>query len=103
MAEPVRVHPKANLILKDSLRRTDEQILFFSEEVTSSANLRVTPSLEPLFTRKLDILEVIEGRTARFDCKVSGSPAPRVTWMHFGKAELGAPLFRFPTCHFDHL
>ncbi|XP_072235422.1 striated muscle preferentially expressed protein kinase [Leuresthes tenuis] len=53
------------------------------EELTSTANLRVTPSREPLFTRKLDILEVIEGRTARFDCKVSGSPAPRVTWMHF--------------------
>lgn len=53
--------------------------------MTSSANLKVTPSREPLFTRKLDILEVIEGRTARFDCKVSGSPAPRVTWMHFGE------------------
>uniref|UniRef100_A0A3Q3KNT2 Striated muscle preferentially expressed protein kinase n=1 Tax=Monopterus albus TaxID=43700 RepID=A0A3Q3KNT2_MONAL len=53
------------------------------EELTSSANLRVTPSREPLFTHKLDILEVIEGRTARFDCKVSGSPAPQVTWMHF--------------------
>ncbi|XP_029941890.1 striated muscle preferentially expressed protein kinase [Salarias fasciatus] len=53
------------------------------EELTSSASLKVTPSKEPLFTRKLDILEVIEGRTARFDCKVSGSPAPRVTWMHF--------------------
>ncbi|XP_029375054.1 striated muscle preferentially expressed protein kinase isoform X2 [Echeneis naucrates] len=53
------------------------------EELTSSAELRVTPSKEPLFTRKLDILEVIEGRTARFDCKVSGSPAPRITWMHF--------------------
>ncbi|XP_070786391.1 striated muscle preferentially expressed protein kinase [Enoplosus armatus] len=53
------------------------------EELTSRANLRVSPSKEPLFTRKLDILEVIEGRTARFDCKVSGSPAPRVTWMHF--------------------
>lgn len=69
--------------------------LVFSEEVTSSANLRVTPSLEPLFTRKLDILEVIEGRIARFDCKVSGSPAPRVTWMHFGKTQLGAALFYF--------
>uniref|UniRef100_A0A3B4VKY0 non-specific serine/threonine protein kinase n=1 Tax=Seriola dumerili TaxID=41447 RepID=A0A3B4VKY0_SERDU len=55
------------------------------EELTSSADLWVAPSKEPLFTRKLDILEVIEGRTARFDCKVSGSPAPRVTWMHFGK------------------
>ncbi|XP_070711425.1 striated muscle preferentially expressed protein kinase [Pempheris klunzingeri] len=53
------------------------------EELTSSTNLRVTPSKEPLFTRKLDILEVIEGRTARFDCKVSGSPVPRVTWTHF--------------------
>uniref|UniRef100_I3K362 Striated muscle enriched protein kinase a n=1 Tax=Oreochromis niloticus TaxID=8128 RepID=I3K362_ORENI len=53
------------------------------EELTSSAKLIVTPSKEPLFTRKLDILEVIEGRTAWFDCKVSGSPAPRVTWMHF--------------------
>uniref|UniRef100_A0A1A8ETI8 non-specific serine/threonine protein kinase n=1 Tax=Nothobranchius korthausae TaxID=1143690 RepID=A0A1A8ETI8_9TELE len=53
------------------------------EELTSSANLRVTPSREPLFTRKLDVLEVTEGRTARFDCKVSGSPAPRVTWMHY--------------------
>uniref|UniRef100_A0A3B5Q7F4 Striated muscle enriched protein kinase a n=1 Tax=Xiphophorus maculatus TaxID=8083 RepID=A0A3B5Q7F4_XIPMA len=53
------------------------------EELTSNANLRVAPSREPLFTRKLDILEVIEGRTARFDCKVSGSPAPRVTWRHF--------------------
>ncbi|XP_032411956.1 striated muscle preferentially expressed protein kinase isoform X2 [Xiphophorus hellerii] len=53
------------------------------EELTSNANLRVAPSREPLFTRKLDILEVIEGRSARFDCKVSGSPAPRVTWRHF--------------------
>uniref|UniRef100_A0A3P8T7Y8 Striated muscle enriched protein kinase a n=1 Tax=Amphiprion percula TaxID=161767 RepID=A0A3P8T7Y8_AMPPE len=57
--------------------------VLFPEELTSSANLKVAPSKEPLFTRKLDVLEVIEGRTARFDCKVSGSPAPRVTWMHF--------------------
>ncbi|KAM9820848.1 LOW QUALITY PROTEIN: striated muscle preferentially expressed protein kinase-like [Neosynchiropus ocellatus] len=53
------------------------------EELTSSASLTVSSSREPLFTRKLDILEVIEGRTARFDCKVSGSPAPCITWMHF--------------------
>lgn len=62
-----------------------ERVIVFTEELTSSADLKVTPSKEPLFTRQLDILEVIEGRTARFDCKVSGSPAPRVTWMHFGK------------------
>ncbi|KAJ8403435.1 hypothetical protein AAFF_G00352070 [Aldrovandia affinis] len=53
------------------------------EELTSSANLRVAPSIQPLFTRKLDVLEVIEGRTARFDCKVSGTPPPRVSWSHF--------------------
>lgn len=64
---------------------TKRRIISFTEELTSSANLRVSPTREPLFTRKLDILEVIEGRTARFDCKVSGLPAPRVTWMHFGK------------------
>ncbi|KAK0135678.1 Striated muscle preferentially expressed protein kinase [Merluccius polli] len=56
------------------------------EELTSSAKLNVTPTRDPLFTRKLDVLEVIEGRTARFDCKVSGSPTPSVTWMHFDTA-----------------
>uniref|UniRef100_A0AAV2K191 Ig-like domain-containing protein n=1 Tax=Knipowitschia caucasica TaxID=637954 RepID=A0AAV2K191_KNICA len=53
------------------------------EEVTSTGRLSVQPSVEPLFTRKLDVLEVIEGRTARFDCKVSGTPAPKVVWSHF--------------------
>ncbi|KAK5614028.1 hypothetical protein CRENBAI_012256 [Crenichthys baileyi] len=53
------------------------------EEVTSSGKLKVVPSLEPLFTRKLDVLEVIEGRNARFDCKVSGTPPPKVIWSHF--------------------
>ncbi|XP_032423252.1 striated muscle preferentially expressed protein kinase isoform X1 [Xiphophorus hellerii] len=53
------------------------------EEVTSSGKLKVIPSLEPLFTRKLDVLEVIEGRNARFDCKVSGTPPPNVLWSHF--------------------
>lgn len=67
---------------------TKRCVIAFTEELTSSASLKVTPSREPLFTRKLDILEVIEGRTARFDCKVSGLPAPRVTWMHFGKSLL---------------
>ncbi|XP_074550541.1 striated muscle preferentially expressed protein kinase [Halichoeres trimaculatus] len=53
------------------------------EEVTSCGKLKVLPSIEPLFTRKLDVLEVIEGRNARFDCKVSGTPAPKVIWSHF--------------------
>ncbi|KAK5861439.1 hypothetical protein PBY51_022836 [Eleginops maclovinus] len=53
------------------------------EEVTSCGKLKVIPSIEPLFTRKLDVLEVIEGRNARFDCKVSGTPPPKVIWSHF--------------------
>ncbi|XP_051998795.1 striated muscle preferentially expressed protein kinase-like [Xyrauchen texanus] len=53
------------------------------EEQTSSAKLKVIASIEPLFTRKLDVLEVIEGRNARFDCKVSGTPPPKITWSHF--------------------
>ncbi|XP_016301085.1 striated muscle-specific serine/threonine-protein kinase-like [Sinocyclocheilus anshuiensis] len=53
------------------------------EELTSSAKLKVVASIEPLFTRKLDVLEVIEGRNARFDCKVSGTPPPQVIWSHF--------------------
>lgn len=63
--------------------------MYSLEEVTSCGKLRVIPSNDPLFTRKLDILEVIEGRNARFDCKVSGTPSPKVMWSHFGrKAQL---------------
>ncbi len=58
--------------------------MWFIEELTSSAKLKVVASIEPLFTRKLDVLEVIEGRNARFDCKISGTPPPRVIWSHFG-------------------
>ncbi|TRY96076.1 hypothetical protein DNTS_017234, partial [Danionella cerebrum] len=53
------------------------------EELTTSAKLKVIASIDPLFTRKLDVLEVIEGRNARFDCKVSGTPPPQVIWSHF--------------------
>ncbi|XP_076872177.1 LOW QUALITY PROTEIN: striated muscle preferentially expressed protein kinase [Brachyhypopomus gauderio] len=51
-------------------------------EVFSSAQLTVTPSKEPLFTRKLEALEVMEGQSACFVCKVSGTPPPEVTWTH---------------------
>ncbi|XP_036175866.1 striated muscle preferentially expressed protein kinase isoform X3 [Myotis myotis] len=56
------------------------------DELTCSARLTVRPSLAPLFTRLLEDLEVLEGRTARFDCKISGTPPPSVTWTHFGRA-----------------
>ncbi|ELR60784.1 Striated muscle preferentially expressed protein kinase [Bos mutus] len=54
------------------------------DELTCSARLTVRPSLAPLFTRLLEDVEVLEGRAARFDCKISGSPPPSVTWTHFG-------------------
>ncbi|XP_055727978.1 striated muscle preferentially expressed protein kinase-like, partial [Salvelinus fontinalis] len=53
------------------------------EELNLSGQLKVIPSIKPLFTRKLDALEVIEGRNARFDCRVSGTPPPKVSWGHF--------------------
>ncbi|XP_038625027.1 striated muscle preferentially expressed protein kinase [Tachyglossus aculeatus] len=55
------------------------------DELTCSARLTVRPSLAPLFTRKLEDAEVVEGRGARFDCKISGSPPPAVAWTHFGQ------------------
>ncbi|XP_049471194.1 striated muscle preferentially expressed protein kinase [Panthera uncia] len=54
------------------------------DELTCSARLTVRPSLAPLFTRLLEDVEVLEGRAARFDCKISGTPPPAVTWTHFG-------------------
>ncbi|XP_063067598.1 striated muscle preferentially expressed protein kinase-like isoform X3 [Engraulis encrasicolus] len=65
------------------------------EELVSTARLKVTPSREPLFTRKLEVLEVTEGRSARFDCKISGSPTPQVTWSH-----LESPLEESDNIHF---
>ncbi|XP_074154764.1 striated muscle preferentially expressed protein kinase isoform X8 [Sminthopsis crassicaudata] len=54
------------------------------DELTCSARLTVRPSLAPLFTRMLEDVEVLEGRGARFDCKISGLPPPTITWTHFG-------------------
>ncbi|XP_055574365.1 LOW QUALITY PROTEIN: striated muscle preferentially expressed protein kinase [Falco cherrug] len=55
------------------------------DELTCSARLTVQPSVQPLFTRKLEDMDVVEGRTARFDCMISGTPPPAVTWTHFGQ------------------
>lgn len=54
------------------------------DELTCSARLTVRPSLAPLFTRLLEDVEVLEGRAAHLDCKISGTPPPSVTWTHFG-------------------
>ena len=56
------------------------------DELTCRARLTVRPSLAHLFTRLLEDVEVLEGRAARFDCKISGTPPPSVTWTHFGTA-----------------
>ncbi|XP_044293904.1 striated muscle preferentially expressed protein kinase isoform X2 [Varanus komodoensis] len=55
------------------------------DELTCSAKLTVWPSRQPLFTRKLEAVAVVEGRTARFDCKISGEPPPTITWTRFGQ------------------
>ncbi|XP_078085412.1 striated muscle preferentially expressed protein kinase [Mustelus asterias] len=55
------------------------------DEKTCSAKLTVLPSILPLFTRKLEDVFVIEGRTAHLNVKVSGTPPPSVIWMHFGE------------------
>ncbi|XP_072324821.1 striated muscle preferentially expressed protein kinase isoform X3 [Scyliorhinus torazame] len=55
------------------------------DEKTCSAKLTVLPSVLPLFTRKLEDVFVIEGRTAHLSVKVSGTPPPSVIWMHFGE------------------
>ncbi|KAM6268493.1 striated muscle preferentially expressed protein kinase [Porphyrio hochstetteri] len=55
------------------------------DELTCSARLTVKPSVQPLFTRKLEDVDVVEGRTARFDCMISGTPPPAVIWTHFGQ------------------
>nr|XP_020647830.1 striated muscle preferentially expressed protein kinase isoform X2 [Pogona vitticeps] len=56
------------------------------DELTCSAKLTVWPSRQPLFTRKLEAVAVVEGRAARFDCKISGNPPPAVTWTRFGQS-----------------
>ncbi|XP_025022994.1 striated muscle preferentially expressed protein kinase [Python bivittatus] len=55
------------------------------DELTCSAKLTVWPSRQPLFTRKLESVAVVEGRTARLDCKISGDPPPTIVWTHFGQ------------------
>ncbi|KAG9277905.1 striated muscle preferentially expressed protein kinase, partial [Astyanax mexicanus] len=56
----------------------------FCSETTSSCNLLLGCQAPWCHGNvcTLDLLEVLEGRSARFDCKVSGSPPPRVTWTH---------------------
>ncbi|XP_048341653.1 striated muscle preferentially expressed protein kinase isoform X2 [Sphaerodactylus townsendi] len=66
------------------------------DELTCSAKLTVWPSHQPLFTRKLETVAVVEGRTARFDCKISGEPAPTVVWIRFGQ-----PVQEWETVHFQ--
>uniref|UniRef100_A0A8C4KPS5 Ig-like domain-containing protein n=1 Tax=Dromaius novaehollandiae TaxID=8790 RepID=A0A8C4KPS5_DRONO len=55
--------------------------------LTCSARLMVRPSVQPLFTRKLEDVDVVEGRTAHFDlleCQVAGLPYPSISWFHNG-------------------
>ncbi|KAM3916775.1 striated muscle preferentially expressed protein kinase isoform 2-T2 [Leptodactylus fuscus] len=85
----MRFNGKQCLLLLNSVHEDDSGIYTCKlstarDELTCSAVLTVHPSLAPLFTRKMSDREVIEGRTARLDCKISGTPPPEITWMHDG-------------------
>ncbi|XP_068102124.1 striated muscle preferentially expressed protein kinase isoform X2 [Hyperolius riggenbachi] len=86
----MRFNGKQCLLLLNSVHEDDSGIYTCKlstarEELTCSAILTVHPSLAPLFTRKMQDRDVVEGRTARLDCKISGTPPPAVTWTHFGQ------------------
>ncbi|XP_073401555.1 striated muscle preferentially expressed protein kinase isoform X4 [Dendrobates tinctorius] len=85
----MRFNGKQSLLLLNSVHEDDSGVYTCKlstarDELTCSAMLTVQPSLAPLFTRKMSDRDVIEGRTARLDCKISGTPPPVVTWMRDG-------------------
>ncbi|XP_044159571.1 LOW QUALITY PROTEIN: striated muscle preferentially expressed protein kinase [Bufo gargarizans] len=87
----MRFNGKQCLLLLNSVHEDDSGVYTCKlstarDELTCSAVLTVHPSLAPLFTRKMSDRDVIEGRTARMDCKISGTPPPAVTWTHDGRA-----------------
>uniref|UniRef100_A0A8B9PGC0 Ig-like domain-containing protein n=1 Tax=Apteryx owenii TaxID=8824 RepID=A0A8B9PGC0_APTOW len=55
-----------------------------ASRLTCSARLTVRPSVQPLFTRKLEDVDVVEGRTAVLECQVAGLPYPSISWFHNG-------------------
>ncbi|XP_018410415.1 PREDICTED: striated muscle preferentially expressed protein kinase [Nanorana parkeri] len=86
----MRFNGKQCLLLLNSVHEDDSGVYTCKlstarDELTCSAVLTVHPSLAPLFTRKMQDRDVVEGRTARLDCKISGTPPPVVTWTHFGQ------------------
>ncbi|XP_075173221.1 striated muscle preferentially expressed protein kinase isoform X3 [Anomaloglossus baeobatrachus] len=86
----MRFNGKQCLLLLNSVHEDDSGVYTCKlstarDELTCSAVLTVQPSLAPLFTRKMSDRDVIEGRTGRLDCKISGTPPPVVTWMHDGR------------------
>ncbi|KAG8432211.1 hypothetical protein GDO86_016744 [Hymenochirus boettgeri] len=86
----MRFNGKQCVLLLNSVHEDDSGVYTCKlstarDELTCSAILTVHPSLAPLFTRKLSDRDAIEGRTARLDCKISGTPPPVITWTHFGQ------------------
>ncbi len=51
-----------------------------THSATREAEQATSESQAPVFTRKLQDSEVFEGDNARFECHVTGSPKPEVTW-----------------------
>ncbi|XP_053328120.1 striated muscle preferentially expressed protein kinase isoform X2 [Spea bombifrons] len=86
----MRFNGKQCILLLNSVHEDDSGVYTCKlsttrDELTCSAMLTVHPSLAPLFTRKMSDRDAVEGRSARLDCKISGTPPPVVTWSHFGR------------------
>ncbi|XP_063285379.1 striated muscle preferentially expressed protein kinase isoform X2 [Pelobates fuscus] len=86
----MRFNGKQCILLLNSVHEDDSGVYTCKlsaarDELTCSAMMTVRPSLAPLFTRKMSDREAVEGRSARLDCKISGTPPPVVSWSHYGR------------------
>nr|XP_006823021.1 PREDICTED: titin-like [Saccoglossus kowalevskii] len=63
-------------------------------EVEESGSEAVDRAVPPRFYRKITNCDVVEGNTARFDCKVLGRPPPEITWYREGHEIRSSPDFR---------
>ncbi len=64
-------------------RRAQFEVIIQKDKTGAQTNVNVSASQvesAPVFTRKMQDLEVCKGDNARFECHVTGSPRPDITW-----------------------
>ena len=57
------------------------------------------PKKAPVFVMRPESVEVEEGEWARFNCRVTGHPKPRVMWLINGHTVVNV---LFPYCLIEH-